>query len=102
MQEVDCTPQLLVQFSTEFAKVPCVNMQDDNGRLNGIPFTHHVLYYWIAGLSGPAKDNSMYEKFTAWLCGRGEFLHPDASNESVPASLAKAMADVVGRVEDDS
>ncbi len=102
MQEVDVTPQLLVQFSTEYAKVPCVNMADTNGYLRGIPFTHHILYYWIAGLSGPEKDNSMYQQFTAWLCGRGEFLHPDAKGDSVPMALAKAMAEIVGDIEDDS
>ena len=99
MRQVDVTPQLLVQFSTEYARVPCVNMTDANGFLKGIPFSHHILYFWISEIANH-KNNAMYDVFTAWLCGRNEFLHPDTAPNAVAIALANAMSKVVGEPDD--
>lgn len=99
MQEVDVTPQLLIQFSTEYARVPCVNLNDENGFLKGIPFTHHILYHWISELA-QNNNNDMYHVFTAWLCGKDKFLHPDKSLQEVTQALANAMSEVIGEPDD--
>lgn len=91
MQEVDVTPQLLIEFSTEYAKVPIVELDK---MPVGIPFTHHVLACWLLAIQRD-DDNSIYQVFTGWLCGRGHFLHPDVPGKVIMLALADALSEVV-------
>jgi len=97
MQEIDVTPQLLIEFSTEYAKVPIVGV---GGDLKGIPFTHQVLACWISNIQA-RQDNLMYQVFTGWLCGRGQFIHPDTPSGVIMEALAAALRPIVEQ-EDDS
>ncbi len=94
MQEVDVTQALLVQFSTEYGRVPIVEMNDAAANLKGIPFSHHILYYWISELANTGNNN-MYQVFTAWLCGKDKFVHPDVKGSDIIKVLAETMQPIV-------
>lgn len=91
MQEVEITTQLLVQFSTEYSRVPIVDL---GGNMQGIPFTHQVLACWVSNLK-ENKDNSLYSIFTGWLCGHGKFIRPDTTSGEVMTALADSLRPIV-------
>lgn len=90
MQEIDVTPRLLVEFSTEYGRVPLVDLGETP---KCIPFTHHVLAAWVSAFQH--GDNNLYHVFTGWLCGRGQFVHPDVKGELILCALADALREVV-------
>lgn len=96
MQEVDITPQLLIQFSTEYGRVPIVEL---GGDMQGIPFSHQVLACWISQLKH-SKDNSLYTVFTGWLCGQGKFISPDTRSDVITTALADALRPIVEPKDD--
>jgi len=96
MQQVEITPQLLIQFSTEYCHVPIVEL---GGNMQGVPFTHQVLACWVSNLK-ESKDNTLYSIFTGWLCGRGNFLRPDTTSGEIMTALANALRPVVEPKDD--
>lgn len=96
MKQVDITTQLLIRFSTEYAKMPNV---DTGAAAIGIPFTHQVLACWITALA-KHQDNTMYLAFTGWLCGRNEFLDPDTTSMRISETLAACLKPLMEKDND--
>lgn len=69
MQEVELTPQLLKNFSSDFAKVPNVCLDG----LEFLPFDVRILAAWVTEMQNTGTS-SYFEIFQAYLCGREQFL----------------------------
>lgn len=72
MQEVELTPQLLKEFSLDFAKVPNVNLDG----LEFLPFDVRILAAWVTEMQNTGTS-SYFEIFQAYLCGKEQFLEED-------------------------
>ena len=93
MQEITINRRHLLDFSTEYGRLPDVNI-DNPFKVVG---THILLVAWLAAY---LTDNNRISAelavaFTGWLCGRNEFILAEDSEKDFVNVLVALVAEVI-------
>ena len=98
MQQITIDRRCLLDFSTEYGRLPDVTV----GNPLNVPGTHMVAVAWLSQyLANGSKDaaNELAVAFTGWLCGRGEFVLAEESEKEFVTALVALVAEVVDVAE---
>ena len=87
MQEIDLNAKVLLEFSHDYCRVPNINIEGGEG----IPFDCLVLAAWFSDMHYKNKHSIFFSAFQAYLCGRGEFVLPELTNDEFMTLLAEAL-----------
>lgn len=93
MQEITIDRRHLLDFSTEYGRLPDVDI-DNPFKVAG---THILLIAWLAAYLNENKriTTELSVAFTGWLCGRNEFILAEDSEKEFVRVLVSLVAEVI-------
>ena len=93
MQQVSVDRRHLLDFSTEYGRLPDMTM----GNPLKVTGTHILLVAWLSAYlnHNDKVTNELSIAFTGWLCGRNEFILAEESEQDFVKALVALVAEVV-------
>ena len=93
MQEITVDRRHLLDFSTEYGRLPDMTM----GNPLKVKGTHILAVAWLAAYlhHNDKVSNELAIAFTGWLCGRNEFIIAETSEQDFVKALVALVAEVV-------